>query len=731
MPSESQPPITDLSRFVEIDKDGMRALQLMVGGIRCASCAFLIENTLNKEPDVNARVNLTSRRLTVRWRGEASRGDELAQIVAALGYKVTPFDAKTLKNDDRSEETFLLRCLAVSGFATGNIMLLSVALWSATEKTMGISTRDLMHALQALIAIPTTIYAGRPFFRPAWEALRHGRTNMDVPISVALVLTTAMSVFEGTQHGTYAYFDSVVMLLFLLLIGRWLDRRTRGRAKAAAENLLMMMAGTATIRSEDGKSRLIPIRELQSGMLLLVAMGEKIAADGVVEKGRSEIDPSFITGETLTQPVQEGSAVYGGMVNLLAPMEIRITAASGKSLLGEVIKLMEKAEQGHARYVRLADRVARYYTPVVHILALGTFLIWRFALGGDWQQALLNAMTVLIITCPCALGLAVPAVQVLASGHLFKRGMLLKSADALEKLAAVDAIVFDKTGTLTRGTPRLVNPAEIGARNMQVAASMAAYSRHPLAKCLHGMYGGKFLPMTVKETPGEGLEARLEDGKIIRLGKREWATPQRQATEGGMELWLAIEDAQPVRFAFEDDLRADSREVIAALKKQGYMLTLLSGDREDVAQAVAKELGIEDVRARVTPLDKNNAIESLRKQGKRVLMVGDGLNDAPALAAADVSMSPSSALDITQNAADIVFQGDKLMPVAEALATAKRAHRLVKENFALSLLYNLLAVPLAMVGLVTPLIAAIAMSSSSILVVANAQRVARKQRKPL
>lgn len=724
---ENASEIPDLTRFIETGNEGEHGLQLMVGGIRCASCAFLIENALNKEEGVEARVNLTSKRLTLRWSGEISRGRDLARKVSALGYSVTPYNPASLQGDDRREETFLLRCMAVSGFATGNIMLLSVALWAATEKTMGVATHDLMHALQALIAIPTTIYAGRPFFRSAWEALRHGRTNMDVPISVALLLTTGMSVFEWTHHGTYAYFDSVVMLLFLLLIGRWLDRRTRGRAKAAAESLLAMMAGNATIRTDAGQAQLVPIRELKSGMLLLVATGEKVAADGVVEKGRSEIDPSFITGETLTQPVQEGSAVYGGMVNVVEPLEVRITAASGQSLLGEVIKLMEKAEQGHARYVRLADKIARFYTPVVHILALGTFLVWRFALGGDWQQALLNAMTVLIITCPCALGLAVPAVQVLASGYLFKRGMLLKSADALERLAEVDAIVFDKTGTLTKGTPRLANPAEIGSRNMQIAASVAAYSRHPLAKCLHGKYGGKFLPLEVKESPGEGLESRLEDGKSVRLGKREWAAPSEASGEGGMELWLAVEGEKPARFAFEDDLRADSREVIAMLKKQGYALTLLSGDREEVAKSVAAELGIETVRARVTPLDKNQAIEALRQQGKKVLMVGDGLNDAPALAAADVSMSPSSALDITQNAADLVFQGDKLAPVAEALATAKRAHKLVKENFALSLLYNLLAVPLAMAGLVTPLIAAIAMSSSSILVVANAQRVAKKK----
>jgi Cu2+-exporting ATPase len=413
--------------------------------------------------------------------------------------------------------------------------------------------------------------------------------------------------------------------------------------------------------------------------------------------------------------------VFGGMVNKLAPIEVKLSAATNDSLLGEIIRLMEKAEQGHARFVRIADRIARYYTPVVHFLALATFLVWCPLLGHPWQPSLLAAMTVLIITCPCAVGLAVPAVQVLTSGRLFKRGMLLKSADALERMATVNTIVFDKTGTLTVGKPKLANPQEIGARNMQIAASMAAQSRHPLAKALFDMYGGKILPMTVAEYPGKGLEATHE-GKLVRMGRRDWCGDAASDAAEGPELWLAIDGQPPLRFAFEDEPRADAPLVIAGLKAQGYRLVLLSGDREPAVAAMAKTLGIDDFRARVTPVDKAAVIEALRKDGK-VLMVGDGLNDAAALAAADVSMSPSTALDIAQNAADIVFQGDRLAPVAEALHTAKRSQKLVVENFYLSFIYNAIAVPVAMIGLATPLIAAIAMAGSSIVVVLNAQRI--------
>jgi Cu2+-exporting ATPase len=719
-------PEQDVTRFVVNEKDGGHVLHMMVEGMRCASCAFLIEDTLNKEAEVAARVNLTTRRLSLRWRGDAVRANMLLKKVSAIGYKLMPFDAAQIEDADSREEKFLLRCLAVAGFASGNIMMLSIGLWSSTEQTMGMATRDFLHWLSALIAIPTVLFAGRPFFRSAWGALRHKRTNMDVPISVALTLTTGMSLFEVITHGEYAYFDSVTMLLFLLLIGRYLDRRTRGKARAAAQDLLMMMAGTATV-VEDGQMRLLPIRELQSGMLLHIASGEKIAADGVVESGTSEVDPSFISGETLTLPVTGGTRVFGGMVNVSAPLTVRLSASSGDSLLGEVIRLMEKAEQGHAHYVRIADRIARYYTPVVHFLAAVTFITWCFILGRTWQPSLLAAMTVLIITCPCALGLAVPAVQVLTSGRLFRRGMLLKSADAIERMAQVDTIVFDKTGTLTQGRPRLANPAQIGSRNMQLAVSMAAHSKHPLARALHDMYGGKLVEMNVAEFPGQGLEAHHE-GKLMRLGRRDWCGDNAAAADDSPELWLGVEGETPVRFAFADELRSDAALVIGELRRRGYQLHLLSGDREPAVAAVAASLGLTEFHARVSPIDKAAKIDALRKLGRTVMMVGDGLNDAPALASADVSMSPSSALDIAQNAADIVFQGDKLAPVIEALTVAIRAERLVKQNFILSFAYNVVAVPIAMIGLVTPLVAAVAMAGSSILVVLNAQRISLNKR---
>jgi P-type Cu2+ transporter len=712
---------TDVSHFVQHEaKDKNNRLYLMVDGMRCASCAWAIESALNAENNVNARINLSTKRLVVIWKGDAARGNSLVAKVTALGYRFTPFDASAQKNAENSEEKFLLKCIAVSGFASGNIMLFSLALWFSSHEGMGVATRDLMHWVSGLIALPAIIYAGIPYYISAWNVLKRGHTNMDVPISLAVILATAMSMFETFRHGDYVYFDSATMLLFFLLIGRYLDKKARGQARAAAQDLLAMMQGFATIR-EGSATRSIPIREVMAGMQLVVAAGEKIAADGEVISGISDVDTSLITGETIPQPVQTGTKLFSGTVNITAPIEVKVSAASEHSLLADIIRLMENAEQGQANYVRLADRVARYYTPVVHILALAAFLGW-LAAGMAWQPALMIATTVLIITCPCALGLAVPAVQVIASSRLFRQGMLLKSGHALERLAAIDTVVLDKTGTLTLGKPQLANRENINDQDLQLAASLASRSKHPLSQAVANAWQGNILPMSINEEPGKGLSA-IYEGKAVRLGRRSWCGDASAASDSALELWMAVEGKAPVRFTFTDMLRSDAKEVVGKLQKKGLHVVLLSGDRMEVVQSVAQELGISDFAAAITPIEKSARIKALSESGHRVLMAGDGLNDAPSLASAYVSISPSSAIDITQNAADIVFQGEKLNAITEAYFTACASTKLVKQNFVLSIAYNIIAVPAAVLGYVTPLIAAIAMSSSSLIVVANAMRL--------
>lgn len=725
----------EMGHFVQARSDGTWMLHVMVRGLHCASCVRLIETVLLRQDGViHARLNMSTQRMEIVWKGDKEQSDNYVSLVARLGYGVMPYDPKLLQNQERAELKFLLVCLAIAGFASGNMMLLSVALWTTSAEVMGQAMRDLMHWSAALIAIPTTFYAGQPFFRSAWAALRRGHTNMDVPIAVALVLTNLTSLYETWRHGEYTYFDSVVMLLFFLLIGRYLDKRARGKARSAAQDLLLLMSGSATVKEMD-RIRVIPASEVCEGMCLLVAVGEKIPADGVIMQGASEMDTSLITGETLPRMFGVGDAVFAGTINLSHALEVRVTSKQSDSLLSEIVALMEKAEQGQARYVRLADRVAAYYTPVVHVLAIIAFCWWFLVASASWQYALMVCVTVLIITCPCALALAVPVVQVVASGRLMKRGVLMKSGDALERLAVIDTVVFDKTGTLTKGELGLLDAHLYSEEVLQLAASLAVHSKHPLSRAMRRAYYGVFLSCNVSEVSGNGLES-IVNGKNVRLGKRAWCSDLMGSDyvvhDHGTdvpELCLCIEGQMLAAFYFQDVVRDDAALVVGQLQARGVRCVMLSGDRQEVVQAVAMQLNIQEFKAVCSPLDKVQWLEKAALHGAKVLMVGDGLNDAPALASAYVSMSPSTAMDISQNAADIVFQGNKLLPVFECYEVANLSNKLVKQNFVVSLLYNIVAIPSAMMGHVTPLVAAIAMSSSSLVVILNALRLALSKRR--
>ncbi|HSR72403.1 MAG TPA: heavy metal translocating P-type ATPase, partial [Kiloniellales bacterium] len=647
----------DPAPFVRRTGNGTAELNLVIENLHCPSCIPRIEGALSKRPGVlEARVNLSTRRLRIRWRDGETEPRTLLEAITDQGFRLAPFDPVGVETGGESESRALLRALAVAGFAAGNVMLLSVSVWSGLASDMGSATRALMHWVSALIALPAIAYSIRPFLGSALGALRAGRLNMDVPISLAVILAAGMSFFETLRNGEHVYFDAAVMLLFFLLIGRYLDLRVRGRARSAAENLLLLRAKAATVIGDDRSRRALPIAEVSPGMRVAVAPGEHVPVDGRVVAGRSEIDTGLVTGESLPRPVAPGAEVFAGTLNLAGPLEVEVTAADEGTLLAEIVRLMDSAEQGRARYVRLADRIARIYAPVVHLLAAGTFLGWLLLGGVGWQAALLIAIAVLIITCPCALGLAVPAVQVAAVGRLIRRGVLVKAPDALERLAAADCVVFDKTGTLTLGWPELAEPERVAPADLRTAAALAAGSRHPLARALCRAAGPvPALAAEVREEPGRGLAASVEGGEL-RLGAREWCgVVDEQGGEGAVsELWLTGPGRAPVRFAFRDRIRPDAARTVAWLKAQGLHVALLSGDRKPVVRAAAAALGIEDWRAECRPADKIARVEDLARDGRRVLMVGDGLNDAPALAAAFVSASPAEAADISQTAADLI-----------------------------------------------------------------------------
>ncbi len=714
--------------YVGTGPDGSASIHLLVEGAHCGGCVRRIEKALNAEDDVlDARMNLSTRRLVVHWRGEPARAGALAATVARLGFTVVPFDPDAAIDSHERHGRDLLRAMAVAGFAAANVMLLSVAVWSGDVQDMDPVTRDLFHWISALIALPAIAYAGRPFFRSAVAALAGRSINMDVPISLAILLAAGMSLVQTVNGAPHAYFDSAVTLLFFLLVGRFLDHRAKGHVRRAAERLLALSREPATVIGEDGRHHNLAASRVRPGMRLFVAAGQRVPADGTIAEGRSALDNSLLTGETLPVEAGPGTAVLAGALNCGGPLTLTATATGDNTVLADIVRLVEAAEQRRSRYVALADRLAAIYAPAVHGLAAGTFLGWLVLGGAAWQDALLAAIAVLIVTCPCALALAVPAVQVVASGRLMKAGVLLKSATALERLAEVDTVVFDKTGTLTRGRPELTGAETIAPDDLVLAAGIAAASRHPLARALARALPDVTPASGVTEQPGMGLSWTSPEGEV-RLGSRTWCGITTLDSDDAMELWLRRADGSALRFTFRDRPREDAAAIVAALLHRGLAVEMLSGDRVEAARAVAGELGIQNWRAGQSPSDKAARLAELAAKGHRVLMVGDGLNDAPALAGAHVSLSPTSAADISQNAADAVFQGALLAPVVDSLLVARQARRLVRQNFALSLAYNAITVPLAVAGLVTPLIAAIAMSSSSLVVVGNALRLALLRR---
>ena len=712
--------------YVRQEDDGTASLNLLVENVHCANCIRTVESALRHEPGVvDARLSLATRRLAVTWKdGETGPAPLLARL-ESLGFPATPFDPDALRERRDDDEGFVLRCLAVAGFASGNVMLLSVAVWAGAFSDMEAVTRSLMHWVSALIALPAIAYAGRPFFRSAVRAISTRRIDMDVPISVAVLVTAGVSLFEAVVGGPHAYFDAAVMLLFFLLVGRYLDMRTRGAMRSTAENLAALASHPAIVVEPDGTRRVVAARAVAPGATVAIAAGDRVPVDGQVASGTTAIDKSLLTGETDPVTVQSGDAVFAGTLNIGGPIQVRAAAAGDDTVLAEIVRLVEAAEQGQSAYVRLADRAARLYAPLVHLLALASLVGWWGPGGLSFHAAMLIAVAVLIITCPCALGLAVPAVQVVASGRLMKAGVLIKSGDALERLAAADTVVLDKTGTLTVGRPELSNRGALSAEDLRLAASLAASSRHPLCGALVRAVAVAPVRTDVTETPGMGLSAGQGDDEI-RLGNRAHCGVGESTTDGSSELWLVRAGRSPVRFAFADRLRPDSGAFVGWLQRAGYRVELLSGDRYDAVAGVAAQLGIDEFRAGVRPAGKVARLAELEAEGRKVFMIGDGLNDAPSLAAAFVSASPGSGSDIAQTAADFVFQSERLEPVAEAIHIARRSTALVKANFGLAAGYNVLAVPLAIAGYVTPLVAAVAMSASSILVTLNALRLARR-----
>lgn len=694
-------------------------IMLSLPQVHCAACISAVERELAHTTGVrSARVNLTLKRVSIEANPEIE-ADDMISALAGIGYEAHELDAGTLRATETNKRgRELLMRLAVAGFAMMNVMMLSVAVWAGAQET----TRELFHWVSAAIALPAIAFSAQPFFTSAWAMLKVRRLNMDVPISLAILLASAMSFYEVTQGGEHAYFDAALSLTFFLLAGRYLDHRTRAIARSAAEELAALEVPRAE-RIDGQDAVTVPIAELVVGDLVRVKPGGRMPIDGVVVTGQSELDRALLTGETVPVFAGPDSVVSAGEVNLTGPLTVRVTAAGKDTSLHRMADLVAMAESSKNRYTTLADKAAGIYAPGVHLLAFVAFIGWMIVSAGDLRMSLNIAVAVLIITCPCALGLAVPAVTTAASGRLFRKGMLIKDATALERLAEVDTVVFDKTGTLTQGQPQLTNLADFARRDQEIALALSQASSHPLAISLTAAaLDAGVQPATVTElveVPGYGIQGLWNETRV-RLGRAAWVGV-KAGPKTATYLQIGADAAHG--FTFNDRLREGAQQAVTALKNQGMSLLLLSGDAPAAVEELANRLGFEAWSAEALPQDKAARIAQLSKSGAKVLMVGDGLNDTAALAAAHVSISPATALDAARVASDIVLLGNDLSPMGDAIVIARKARKRILENFGVAAGYNMIAVPIALLGFATPLMAALAMSASSITVSLNALRL--------
>ena len=679
--------------------------------IHCAACIGAVERALQATDGVeDARVNLSRKRVTILAPNMSP--EPLIAVLAAAGYEAHILDAQMMAavETDAEGRKLLLR-LAVAGFAMMNVMLFSVAVWSGAAH----ATQQMFHWLSALIAVPALAFSAQTFFQSAWRALRVWSMNMDVPISLAIILAAALSVYETSMGGESVYFDAALSLTFFLLVGRYLDHRTRIAARSAAQELSALASPNA-VRVEDGVHRTVPVTALKLGDLVRVMVGMRVPVDGQISGGETDMDRSFLTGESLPVRVAQGDPISAGEINLTGPITLRVTAVGADTTLARMTAMVETAEGARNKYTALADRAAQIYAPAVHLLAFVTFLGWM-VLSADVALALNIAISVLIITCPCALGLAVPAVMTTATGRMFRRGLLVKNGTALERLAQVDTVVFDKTGTLTEGYAR-IDTGAMDPDSLTVLAAIARASDHPVSRAIAAALPNDIPAADIHEIvehPGCGISA-VWRGQTVRLGKADWIGAATSPA-------LQIGTAPPLPLVVRETLRSGAAEAVAALKAKGMRVYMLSGDTQRAVRELAERLDITDAHAELLPEQKMRMIQSMSANGAKVLMIGDGLNDTAALAQAYASISPASALDASRAASDIVLLGRSLAEIPGAIATAKSARLRVLENFSIAAAYNLVAVPVAILGFASPLSAAIAMSASSITVLLNALRV--------
>lgn len=722
-----------------------REITLISEAIHCAACIWLIEHTLAKLDGVQmAKVNFTNKQIKLRWDNETIKLSEIIHALNRIGYDATPYDAATSQEAYRKANRDLLYRLGFAGFAMMNVMWFSVALYAGADEDADF--RHYFHWIEFVIATVTLIYSGKPFFAGAYTSLKSRQVGMDVSISLG-ILTTYLYSFWVTldiDHSGNVYYDTMIDFMFLLLIGRYLEAISKNKAIDSTRRLMDLQPKVARVVMADGHFEVLPVRKLKAGDRVFVKPGDQIPVDGCVVKGQGHVNESMLSGESKEILKHKGAQVAAGTLNMEGALTIEVEKILQDTMLGKIVTLVEDAQGSKAPIQCTAEKIMPWFVTVVIVLAVLSFTYW--ILNADFETAMIAATSVLIITCPCAFGLATPMATAVASGVSAQNGILIKNGAVLEILNDIDHFVFDKTGTLTKGQMRLVEaqlvPEVDSASLYQDLVHIEFHSEHSLGqaivKSLQAQYPElKSMQMHVdafQAHPGKGVEAK-RSGQHYHIGTLSWlsqlnyeapadlmALASERAELSQTAVWVGREGQVVGVLFLEDQIREDAVEMLARLKARGKQVTLLSGDRQAVAEAVAKRLGGMEVIAEVLPEDKHNHIRELQKT-QQVAMVGDGVNDAPAMARANVSIALGSGTDVSMDCADIVLLNNELLAVDTAVDLSARTLKTIKENIASSIIYNVTLVPLAMAAMLTPLVAAITMPLSSLVVIGNAARI--------
>ncbi|ABO23856.1 heavy metal translocating P-type ATPase metal-binding domain-containing protein [Shewanella loihica] len=715
----------------DVHKDKQSAsTSLTIDGITCAACAWLIEHKLQHLDGINKiAVNTTTERAQVSWNPEKLKLSEILAQISRIGYQAAPYqvDDEEIQSKKNSRK-FLLR-LGLAGFATMQVMMFALALYSDYFTDLDVEFRDYFRWVSMIFAAPVVFYSAQPFYFSAVRAMLSGRLNMDVSVSIAICGAYIASCIATVSGQGEVYFESVSMFTFFLLLGRYFEQNARQKASISSNNLHKLIPLTANLLDKDGIQTEVPAKRLKVGDLIMVKPGEVIAADGDIIEGMSSVNEAMLTGEQMPVTKNITSQVYAGTINVDHPIKVQVTATGQDQLVAEIIRLQEAASNNKPKVALYVDTISNYFTWTILVVAALTYLVWKHYWPDD---AFWVTLSVLVATCPCALALATPTAVTCATGLFTRLGVVARRSGVFEKLPKVDQVVFDKTGTLTCGSLTLRETKKFTQRFNQdasldvlaIAAAMESHSIHPIAKAFAPYYQTGYRLDESQYVAGAGVQAKV-NGTRYFLGSADFIRQNTSLTaiDGQCSVYLADNDALLAGFTLSDTVREDAKATLVTLKEMGFATCIASGDTSEHVEQVAKEVGIENLHKGLKPQDKLKLINQLKDEGKQVVMFGDGVNDAPVLAGANLSVAMGSGADIAKNSADLILLGDQLSRFPQAVRIAKMTEQIIRQNLIWALGYNLLIIPLAVTGHVLPYIAAIGMSASSLIVVANSLRL--------